>query len=29
MKADTVKIAEGVYWIGVLDWDIRDYHVTP
>ena len=26
MKADTVKIAEGVYWIGVLDWDIRDYH---
>ena len=26
MKADTVKIAEGVYWIGVMDWDIRDYH---
>jgi len=26
MKADAVKIAEGVYWIGVMDWDIRDYH---
>ena len=26
MKADAVKIAEGVYWIGVIDWDIRDYH---
>ena len=26
MKADAVKIAEGVYWIGVMDWDIRNYH---
>lgn len=26
MKADAVKIADGVYWTGVLDWDIRDYH---
>ncbi len=26
MKADSVKIADGVYWIGVLDWDIRSYH---
>lgn len=26
MKADAFKITEGVYWVGVLDWDIRDYH---
>ncbi|MDD1720603.1 MAG: FprA family A-type flavoprotein [Euryarchaeota archaeon] len=26
MKADSVKIADGVYWVGVLDWDIRNYH---
>lgn len=26
MKADSVKIADGVYWVGVLDWDIRSYH---
>jgi coenzyme F420H2 oxidase len=26
MKADAIKITEGVYWVGVLDWDIRDYH---
>ncbi|MGZ7159526.1 MAG: FprA family A-type flavoprotein [Methanobacterium sp.] len=26
MKADAVKIKEGVYWVGVLDWDIRTYH---
>lgn len=26
MKANAMKIAEGVYWTGVLDWDIRDYH---
>ncbi|AEF95673.1 FprA family A-type flavoprotein [Methanotorris igneus] len=26
MKADAVKIADGVYWVGVLDWDIRKYH---
>ncbi len=26
MKADAVKIKEGVYWVGVLDWDIRSYH---
>ena len=26
MKADAVKIGEGVYWIGVMDWDIRSYH---
>ena len=26
MKADSVKIADGVYWIGVLDWDLRAYH---
>jgi len=25
MKADAVKIGEGVYWIGVMDWDIRSY----
>lgn len=26
MKAKAVKIAEEVYWTGVLDWDIRNYH---
>lgn len=26
MKADSIKIADGVYWVGVLDWDIRLYH---
>ena len=26
MKANAIKIADGVYWIGVLDWDIRSYH---
>ena len=26
MKANAKKIAEGVYWIGVLDWDLRTYH---
>ncbi|GAA5819734.1 MAG: FprA family A-type flavoprotein [Methanobrevibacter sp. CfCl-M3] len=24
--ADSTKIADGVYWVGALDWDIRDYH---
>jgi len=26
MKAKAEKISEGVYWIGVLDWDLRSYH---
>lgn len=26
MKANAVKIENGVYWTGVLDWDIRNYH---
>ena len=26
MKANAKKITDGVYWIGVLDWDIRSYH---
>lgn len=26
MKADALKITDGVYWVGVLDWDLRDYH---
>jgi len=26
MKAKAMKIGEGVYWIGVLDWDLRTYH---
>jgi len=26
MKADAFKIADGVYWVGVMDWDIRIYH---
>ena len=26
MKAQAKKIGEGVYWIGVLDWDLRSYH---
>lgn len=26
MKATAVKIVEKVYWTGVLDWDIRNFH---
>ena len=26
MKADAVQIADNVYWVGVLDRDIRAYH---
>ena len=26
MKANAQKIADGVYWVGVLDWDLRTYH---
>ena len=26
MNAKAKKIGEGVYWIGVIDWDIRTYH---
>lgn len=26
MKAKAQKIGDGVYWIGVLDWDLRSYH---
>lgn len=26
MKADAKKIKDGVYWVGVLDWDLRSYH---
>lgn len=26
MKADSVKLANGVYWVGALDWDARDFH---
>ena len=26
MKAKAEKISKGVYWIGVLDWDLRSYH---
>lgn len=26
MKAEASKITDGVYWVGVLDWDIRTYH---
>ena len=26
MKADAVKIKYDVYWVGVLDWDLRSYH---
>jgi flavorubredoxin len=26
MKADAVQIADGVYWVGVLDWELRAYH---
>ena len=26
MKANAEKIADGVYLIGVLDWDLRSYH---
>ncbi|MDR2874015.1 MAG: FprA family A-type flavoprotein [Methanobrevibacter sp.] len=26
MIASAIKITDGVYWVGALDWDIRDYH---
>lgn len=26
MKADSIKINDSVYWVGVMDWDLRDYH---
>lgn len=26
MKANAKKIVDGVYWVGVMDWDIRTYH---
>lgn len=26
MKADAVKIKDDVYWVGVMDWDLRSYH---
>lgn len=26
MKAVSEKIVDGVYWVGVLDWDLRNYH---
>lgn len=26
MDAKAVKIKDGIYWVGVLDWDIRTYH---
>jgi flavorubredoxin len=26
MKADAVQIADRVYWVGVLDWELRAYH---
>lgn len=26
MKAESFRIADGVYWVGVLDWDLRTYH---
>ena len=26
MKANSTKITDGVYFVGVLDWDLRDYH---
>ena len=29
MKADAYKIVDNVYWVGVLDWDIRDYLELP
>ena len=26
MKANAVKIAEGVYWVGVIHWNSRTFH---
>lgn len=26
MKANAVKIKDDIYWVGVIDWDIRSYH---
>ena len=22
----TLKLAEGVYWVGAIDWNVRDFH---
>jgi flavorubredoxin len=26
MRAEAYRIADGVYWVGSLDWDLRTYH---
>jgi flavorubredoxin len=26
MKSEALKMKEGVYWVGFLDWDLRTYH---
>jgi flavorubredoxin len=26
LKSEAVKIKEGIYWVGFLDWDLRSYH---
>ena len=26
MKAESVKIADGVYWVGALHWNTRSFH---
>ncbi|WP_445476229.1 FprA family A-type flavoprotein [Methanococcoides methylutens] len=30
-KDDTLEIAKGIYWVGVVDWNLRDFHgyATP
>jgi flavorubredoxin len=30
-KGETLALARGVYWVGVIDWNLRDFHgyVTP
>ncbi|NPE30960.1 FprA family A-type flavoprotein [Methanococcoides sp. SA1] len=31
LKNDTLEIAKGIYWVGVVDWNLRDFHgyATP
>ena len=26
MKAESVKITDGVYWVGALHWNTRSFH---
>jgi flavorubredoxin len=30
-KGEPLALARGVYWVGVIDWNLRDFHgyITP